>query len=62
MTTSAHRGLFINAALFNWLAGAPMLCAPSLAASLLGLPPTNVTGMLFMQLTAGVIVAFGIAY
>ena len=62
MKKNGHRGLFASAAVFNWLAGMPLLVAPSFATGLLGLPPLNATGMLFMQITAGVVVAFGIAY
>ncbi|MGH6752136.1 MAG: hypothetical protein ACREDP_08215 [Bradyrhizobium sp.] len=62
MKTNAHRGLFASAALFNWLAGLPLLLAPNFSTGLLGLPPLNATGMLFMQITAGVVVAFGVAY
>jgi hypothetical protein len=58
--SSGHR-LFIIAAWFNWLVGAPMLVASGFTARLMGLQ-VNITAMLFMQITAGVVVAFGIAY
>lgn len=56
-----HRALFLSAACFNWLAGIPFLAATTPIAWMMGLDP-NPTAVLFIQLTAGVIVAFGGAY
>ncbi len=61
MKPSAYRVLFISAAWFNFLAGVPMLIATVPVAGLMGLP-LNTTAMLFMQITAGIVVAFGVAY
>ncbi len=61
MKPNSARRLFSTAAWFNWLVGAPMLVATGFTASMVGLQ-VNTTAMLFMQITAGVVVAFGISY
>ena len=61
MTVPDHRALFVCAACFNWLAGLPLLVATTPFAGLLGLE-LNPTAILFIQLTAGVIVVFGGVY
>jgi hypothetical protein len=53
--------LFYSAAGFNWLAGLPLLVATTPFARRLGLEP-NATAVLFMHITAAVIVVFGGVY
>jgi len=50
MAPNAHRGLFLVAACFNWIAGLPLFVATKPAAAL------------FVQLIGGLIVIFGGAY
>jgi hypothetical protein len=61
MSDRHARRLFIPAALFNLLAGLPMLVATRPIAELLGLEVTP-TATLFMQITMGVVVVFAWAY
>ena len=61
MIPAAHRGLFVSAAWFNWLAGVPLLVATRPVAALMGLQ-LNATAALFIQITAGVVVVFGAVY
>jgi hypothetical protein len=61
MTPENHRGLFLSAACFNWLAGLPLIVATAPFAAILGLE-LNATASLFIHLTAMVIVVFGGAY
>lgn len=61
MTPNSHRGLFLSAAWFNFLAGLPLLVALGVVAPLMGLQ-INPTAALFIQITAGIIVVFGWAY
>jgi hypothetical protein len=61
MSSGAHRALFLCAACFNWLAGLPLLVATTPVSRIMGLD-VNPTAVLFIQLTAGVIVVFGGAY
>ena len=62
MAPNAHRGLFLVAACFNWIAGLPLFVATKPAAALLGLEVTNATAALFVHLIGGLIVIFGGAY
>jgi len=61
MTPMSHRGLFLSAAWFNILVGLSFIVAMNTVAGLTGLQ-INPTAAMFMQITAGLIVAFGIAY
>lgn len=58
---AAHRGLFVTAAWFNWLAGLPLLVATGPVAPLMGLQ-LNAAATMFIQLTAGIVVVFGGVY
>jgi len=57
----SHRGLFLSAAWFNILVGLSFIVAMNTVAELTGLQ-INPTAAMFIQITAGLIVAFGIAY
>jgi hypothetical protein len=61
MNSNSHRGLFLSAAWFNFLAGLPLIVALGIVAPLMGLQ-INPTATLFIQITASVIVVFGWAY
>jgi hypothetical protein len=61
MAPNAHRMLFISAAWFNILAGLPLLVAMGTVAGLMGLQ-LNPTAVLFIHITAGLIVLFGGVY
>lgn len=61
MSTRHTRQLFICAALFNLLAGLPLLLVPGPAAELLGLS-LNPTALLFIHIAMGLVVLFGGVY
>lgn len=61
MAPNTHRKLFISAAWFNILAGLPLLVAMGPVAGLMGLQ-LNPTAVLFIHITAGLIVVFGGVY
>ena len=61
MAPNAHRALFISAAGFNVLAGLLLVAAMGTAAGLMGLP-LNPTAVLFIHITAGVVLVFGGVY
>ena len=61
MSDGHVRWLFISAACFNLLAGLPLLVAMRPVAGLMGLEITP-TSTLFIQITMGVVLVFGLAY
>jgi hypothetical protein len=60
MSDSAWKILFAAAAVFNFIAGLPSLLAPAQALAMLGFAPQPI--MLFVQLSGGLIVMFGVSY
>lgn len=61
MSDRHARWLFLSAAWFNLLVGLPVLVAMDPVARLIGLELTP-TATLFIQITMGVVVVFGLAY
>ena len=60
MNLMQPRYLFGSAALFNWLAGLPILLAGGEICALFGLPPPS--SLVFLQITGMAILVFGIGY
>jgi hypothetical protein len=60
MTPTAHRTLFITAALFNFAVAALLVFGNATTWKLFGLPPPQET--LFVQLFAVFVALFGVAY
>ena len=60
MSDSAWKILFAAAALFNFIAGLPPLLVPAQALALLGFAPQPT--LLFLQISGGLIVMFGVSY
>jgi hypothetical protein len=60
MSDSAWKFVFAAAAIFNLIAGLPLLLAPTQGLAMMSLPPQPM--MLFVQLAGGLIVMFGVAY
>ena len=60
-TRRSDRRMFFVAACFNWLAGLPLLVATAPFARLLGLE-LNATAIVFIHITAAVILVFGGVY
>ncbi|MBX3488261.1 hypothetical protein [Parvibaculum sp.] len=54
--------LFWTAAVYNFIAGAPLLLAPSLAAANAGIPPFDPQHIIIAQLAGLVVCLFGIGY
>jgi len=60
MSDSAWKILFATAAVFNFIAGSGPLLAPDWALATLGIVPPPM--LLFVQLSGGLIVMFGVSY
>jgi hypothetical protein len=60
MTDSVWRILFAVAAVFNFVAGLPLLLVPAEAVALLGIAPQ--TTLFFAQMSGALIATFGVGY
>ncbi len=61
MASNSHRALFLSAAWFNFLAGLPLIVALDTMAPLMGFQ-INPTAVMFIQITAAIVLIFGWAY
>lgn len=59
---SSQRGIFLSAALFNWVVAGALILAMPLVERLLGLEPVAPSAKVFVDLFAVLVIAFGCGY